>query len=72
MGEIDLNELAARRYEQLGQETVKGFFPHEHTHTNAAGAEVNAQAVVAGIRSLKDIPLASYFSATAATLPSQD
>ena len=59
---IDLNELAARRYEELGEAKVKEFFPHEHTHTNAAGADVNAQCVVAGIRSLKDHPLAQYLA----------
>lgn len=51
---IDLNELAARHYEQLGQEKVKEFFPHEHTHTNAAGAEVNARCVIEGLRGLTD------------------
>jgi rhamnogalacturonan acetylesterase len=57
---IDLNEIAAKRYEELGQEKVKAFFPHEHTHTNAAGAEVNAQCVVEGIRALKDVALSGY------------
>lgn len=57
---IDLNEIAAAKYEQLGQEKVKEFFPHEHTHTNAAGADVNAQCVIEGIRSLPNSPLAKY------------
>src|SRR5687768_4838474 len=30
---IDLHELAARRYEQLGAAKVKEFFPHEHSQT---------------------------------------
>jgi lysophospholipase L1-like esterase len=59
---VDLNDIAATRYEQLGQEKVKEFFPHEHTHTNTAGADVNAQCVVAGIRSLKDHPLIQYLA----------
>jgi rhamnogalacturonan acetylesterase len=57
---IDLNELVASRYEQLGEEKVKAFFPHEHTHTNVEGADVNAQCVVEGIKSLKDVPLKNY------------
>jgi rhamnogalacturonan acetylesterase len=61
---IDLHEIAARRYEQLGEAKVKEFFPHEHTHTNAAGADVNAQCVVEGIRGLKDHPLNQYLKAT--------
>jgi len=68
---IDLNELAARRYEQLGEAKVKTFFPDEHTHTNAAGADVNAQCVVEGIRALADHPLNRYLAAraTPATSP---
>jgi lysophospholipase L1-like esterase len=57
---IDLNDIAARRYEELGEATVKSFFPDEHTHTNVAGADVNAQCVVEGIVALKEVPLAQY------------
>lgn len=57
---IDLNELIARKYDVLGEEKVKAFFPAEHTHTNAAGAELNAAAVVEGLRALPSSPLAAY------------
>jgi hypothetical protein len=66
---IDLHEIAARRYEELGEAKVKEFFPHEHTHTNAAGADVNAQCVVAGIRGLTDHPLNQYLAPTRAVAP---
>jgi lysophospholipase L1-like esterase len=59
---IDLNEIAAARYEAIGEAKVKEFFPHEHTHTNAAGADANAQCVVAGIRMLEDHPLNAYLA----------
>lgn len=59
---VDLNELVSRRYEALGEEKVKGFFPHEHTHTNSAGADVSAQCVIAGLKTLKDVPLAKSLS----------
>jgi lysophospholipase L1-like esterase len=59
---IDLNEIAARRYEQLGEAKVKEFFPHEHTHTNAAGADINAQCVVAGVKGLEEMGLKDYLS----------
>lgn len=59
---VDLNEICARRYEALGEEKVKTFFPHEHTHTNTEGADVNAQCVIAGLKTLKDVPLAKYLS----------
>jgi rhamnogalacturonan acetylesterase len=58
---IDLNELIARRYEEIGQEKVtKEYFLKEHTHTTLAGAKVNAECVVAGINELKDCPLRQY------------
>ncbi len=56
---IDLNQIVARRYESLGEEKVKTelFTPADHTHTTSAGAELNADAVVEGIRSLEKCPL---------------
>lgn len=42
---IDLNDLVATRYEALGENTVKTFFPGDHTHTNREGAELNAKIV---------------------------
>lgn len=60
---LDLNELVAARYEALGQEKVNTFFPHEHTHTNEEGAELNAACVVQGIRALPESGLAAYLKA---------
>ena len=34
--------------------------PDEHTHTNRAGAELNATIVVAGLKALPGNPLAGY------------
>jgi lysophospholipase L1-like esterase len=62
---IDLNELIAARYETMGEEKVKTFFPGDHTHTNQAGARLNAMMVVEGIKGLKDCPLRDFLSATA-------
>ena len=59
---VDLNEIVALRYEQIGQEPVKALFGGDWTHTNAAGAEINAASVVAGIKGLKDHPLTRYLS----------
>ncbi len=50
---IDLNELVARRYEELGEAKVEAIFPGDHPHTSEAGAKFNAEAVVEGIRGLK-------------------
>jgi lysophospholipase L1-like esterase len=59
---IDLNELVARDYEQLGaDEVMKRFFtPADHTHTNEAGARFTAERVVDGIRSLRGCALGGF------------
>jgi rhamnogalacturonan acetylesterase len=65
---VDLNSIIADKYDALGQDKVKEFFPHEHTHTNQAGAELNAQAVVEGLKSLKDCALCAFLSEKGAAL----
>jgi lysophospholipase L1-like esterase len=57
---VDLNELVAQRYDALGPEKVEPLFGDEHTHTSGAGAELNAQCVIAGLRALTNNPLAPY------------
>lgn len=42
---IDLNELVAARYNELGEAAVNALFADEHTHTSRAGAELNASIV---------------------------
>ncbi|SDU27391.1 Lysophospholipase L1 [Verrucomicrobium sp. GAS474] len=59
---IDLNGIIADRYNAMGKEKVDTLFADEHTHTNAAGAEINAESVVMGLKGLADNPLASFFS----------
>ncbi len=51
---LDLNEIVANRYEQIGAKTVGEMFfrPGDHTHTTLAGAKVNAASVVEGVRTL--------------------
>jgi alpha-galactosidase len=58
---LDLNELVAARYEQIGEPTVREMFfqPGDHTHTTLAGAKLNAAMVAAGVRGLKDGKLAA-------------
>ena len=57
---VDLNELIAARYDELGADKVNSLFADEHTHTTAAGAELNAEIVVAGLKALPQDPLAAY------------
>jgi len=41
---------------------VKSLFGPDHTHTSPAGAKLNAELVVAGLKTLKRNPLGRYFS----------
>jgi lysophospholipase L1-like esterase len=59
---VDLNEIIARRYDALGPEKVEPLFGDPHTHTSRAGAELNAECVVSGLKGLTDDPLAPFFS----------
>jgi lysophospholipase L1-like esterase len=64
VGFIDLNEMVAARYDQLGHDAVMKLFPlttpDEHTHTNWAGAELNAQMVIQGLKQLGDARIVSF------------
>ena len=57
---IDLNEMVIKKYQEMGQEKVKAFFPKDHTHTNEAGAVLNAELVAEGIKQLKSCELKNY------------
>ena len=59
---IDLNEIVALEFERLGPEKVAPLFGDARTHSTPAGALLNAQMVVAGIRSLKKPDLKKYLS----------
>lgn len=70
IGFLDLNELIARRYDSLGPEKVEALFADPHTHTSLAGAELNAELIVAALKALEGDPAARYFSQRAASIPS--
>ena len=62
---LDLNELVAARYEQMGKDFVgeRLFTETDWTHTSLAGAQLNAACVVEGIEQLSDCDLAAYIAA---------
>jgi len=68
VGFIDLNEIIARRYDALGEAAVEPLFGDPHTHTSRAGAELNAESVVSGLKALKSDPVAADFSAKGAVV----
>ncbi|KAF2511385.1 rhamnogalacturonan acetylesterase [Flavobacterium zhairuonense] len=61
---IDLNDIVATKYEALGKEKVKAFFPKDHTHTGAEGATFNALTVAESLKKLKDCNLKDYIEIT--------
>lgn len=56
---IDLNTIAADRYDALGREKAAAYF-NDTQHTTKAGARLNAESVVEGLKLLKDCPLAGF------------
>ena len=70
---LDINEIIARQYDLLGQEKVQALFiAGAGPHTSRAGAETNAACVVAALKSLKENPLAKFFSELASGVPPAD
>lgn len=49
---VKLNDIIATKYESMGSEAVKLFFPGDHTHTNREGAALNASIVMAALKEL--------------------
>lgn len=60
---IDVNGLVAKRYETLGKEKVKAFFPQDHTHTNLEGATFTAETIAETLKKAKEIGLRGYLNA---------
>lgn len=58
---IPLNQIIKDKYAALSAVEVKTFFTEkDHTHTNQAGAKLNAAAVVEGLKKLKQNKLNNY------------
>ena len=57
---LDLNTMVIAKYEEMGPGNVKAFFPKDHTHTNEAGATLNAELVTKEIKNLKKCELRKY------------
>jgi rhamnogalacturonan acetylesterase len=72
---VNLDEISASRMDKDGQQqaTAKYFTPPgDGTHTNPAGAQLNAESVVMGIRALKDLKLNDFLSDTGKALEPAD
>ena len=62
---VDLTNLVADRYEQMGSDAVNPLFPKDHTHTSDDGAEWNARFVLAGLKALHENGIIRTLSAEA-------
>ncbi|MNE97575.1 hypothetical protein D3C80_1959460 [compost metagenome] len=59
---IDLSEAVAQKYQVLGKDKVKAFFPKDHTHTGMEGANFNALTAAESIKKLKNCGLKDYIN----------
>ncbi len=59
---VDLTRIIADRYQKEGPEKVKAQFIDDSTHTNLDGATANAQDVVSGLVTLKQLPFRKMLS----------
>lgn len=58
---VDLNEMVALKYEELGPEKVAAeYFLEDHTHTTKAGAILNAKTVTEGLLNLNCCDLKEF------------
>jgi rhamnogalacturonan acetylesterase len=70
---LDINEIIARQYDELGREKVQALFiVGAGPHTSLAGAQTNAFCIVAALKGLKENPLEKYFSEKAGGVPPAD
>ena len=76
VGFIDLNGIIASQYDAMGRDEVMKLFPlvtpDEQTHTNLAGAELNARAVVAGLKTLRTPVVMTALNAAGQAIPSAE
>jgi lysophospholipase L1-like esterase len=59
---IDLNELIAAKYEEMGEQEVHKFFPADHTHTNLEGAKLNAGIVASALKKINPGKIKKYMT----------
>lgn len=60
---IDLTMLVSQRYQAIGAAQVASLFADARTHTNEAGARLNASCVIQGLRQLPQAWLQPYLKA---------
>jgi rhamnogalacturonan acetylesterase len=59
---VDHCQITAELYEKMGREAVAQLFIQDHTHTTTEGAVINAETLVAGLKTLKEMPLVNFLN----------
>jgi lysophospholipase L1-like esterase len=67
-GFIDLNELVSRKYDAMDKSAVDALFSGS-PHTSWAGAVLNAETVISGLKALRPDPVAAYYVEAVKEIP---
>jgi lysophospholipase L1-like esterase len=60
---IDVGNFVADQFDNQGEEKTKALYEQDNTHFDAAGADLHAAAVVAGLKALPSKPVGEFLSA---------
>ncbi len=63
---IDLTNLVADQFQEMGEARVTAIYEQDHTHFNAVGADIHARTVVSALKALRPSPVRTYLSAKGA------
>jgi hypothetical protein len=69
---VDHTNIIADIYDKMGEAEVAKFFtatPTEYLHTNTAGAIINAEVFIAGLKALPDMPLVNCLNEKGKVIP---
>lgn len=66
---IDVSSTMAAAFTRQGPEKTQALYPQDHTHFNAAGADLHAAAVVTALKALQPSPVAGWLSPKGEALP---
>ena len=67
---VDLTAMMAEKYEKLGRDQLAPFYSTtDTTHSSPAGAALNAEAIVSGLKALKNSPFTALLSEKGRAVP---
>jgi hypothetical protein len=66
---IDHSNIIGDIYDKLGEDKVDTMFGDHYLHTNTAGAIVNCEAFISGLKAVPDMPLVQYLNEKGKAIP---